>query len=106
MTGVTTAAYIAAGAVAASTIYSANQGKKQAAAQERAGAQAAEASKVQAKQAEEQINRQNQKTPDAAAMMSANRMASKAGNAGTMLTGPMGVAPGSLELGKNTLLGS
>ena len=103
MSGVVTAAAIAG---AAATVYSASQGKKQAKAQEQAAAQAAEASKVQAKQAEEQINRQNQKTPDAAAMMSANKMAGKAGNAGTMLTGPMGVAPGSLELGKNTLLGS
>jgi hypothetical protein len=105
MTGVATSTLLA-GALAASTVANVYSSNKQAKAQERAGAQAAEASKVQAKQAEEQINRQNQKTPDAAAMMSANKMAGKAGNAGTMLTGPMGVAPGSLELGKNTLLGS
>lgn len=94
------AAGLAASAVA--TVYSANQ---QAKAQEKAAAQADAAAKKQATQAEEQMNRANAKRPDTAAMASANQQASLAGNAGTMLTGPAGVDPAALQLGKNTLLG-
>ncbi len=98
----TTAILAAAAAGAAASVYSAN---KQAKAQERAGAQAADAAKKQAAQAEEQMNRQNARRPDTNAMLAANQQAGMAGNAGTMLTGPMGVDPGTLQIGRNTLLG-
>lgn len=50
------------------------------------------------------------KAPDRKAISDASMMAAMpggpmAGNAGTFLTGPGGVPSGSLELGKNTLLG-
>jgi hypothetical protein len=37
--------------------------------------------------------------------MAANVLAGKAGQSGTMLTGPQGVDPTQLTLGKQTLLG-
>jgi hypothetical protein len=56
-------------------------------------------------QADQANNRANAKTPDSAAAMAANIMAGKAGQSGTMLTGPQGIDPTQLTLGKNTLLG-
>ena len=50
-------------------------------------------------------NKANAKTPDATALMAANLAASKNGQAGTLLTGPGGVDPNSLKLGRSTLLG-
>lgn len=94
-----------AAAVVGSTLASAYSANKQAKAQESATAQATEAAKKQASQAEEATNRANAKRPDTAAMASANKQASMAGNVGTMLTSPMGVDPATLQLGKNTLLG-
>lgn len=98
-----TAILAAAAASAAASVYSANKAAK---AQDRAAAQATEVAKKQADQAEQAQNRANAKRPDTGAMLSANEQAAKAGNAGTMLTGPMGIDPAALQLGKNTLLGS
>lgn len=56
-------------------------------------------------QADQANNRANAKSPDVTAMMSANLLAGKAGQSGTMLTGPQGVDASTLTLGKNTLLG-
>ena len=56
-------------------------------------------------QSDEANNRANAKSPDSAAMLSANMMAGKAGQSGTLLTGPQGVDPSQLTLGKTTLLG-
>src|SRR4051812_35523418 len=50
---------------------------------------------------DEANNRANAKSPDSAAAMAANAMAGKGGQSGTMLTGPSGVDPSSLTLGKN-----
>jgi hypothetical protein len=102
MAAVSTMIAAAVAASAAATGYSAN---KQAKVQERASAQAADQARKQEKAADEATNRANAKRPDTAAMLSANQQASLAGNAGTMLTGPMGVDPSTLQLGKNTLLG-
>lgn len=55
--------------------------------------------------AQEQFNQANQQGPNTSAMLSAIQQAAQAGNGGTMLTGPQGVQPGSLTLGKSTLLG-
>ena len=54
---------------------------------------------------DEANNRANAKSPDSAALMSANMLAAKGGQSGTMLTGPQGIDPGSLTLGKTSLLG-
>lgn len=60
----------------------------------------------QAQRSEEQFNKANQKAPDIAAMMSSNQQAMKQGIGATFLTGPSGVAPSALTLGKPSLLGS
>ena len=69
---------------------------------QRASLAQAEAS---AKAADEANNKANQKRPDAAGALSAAMQAGKAGASGTMLTGPSGVDPAALQLGKSTLLG-
>lgn len=95
----------AVGATAVASAYSAN---KQAKAQERAAseaaAQAADAAKKQEAQADQQFNRANSRRPSVSAAMRTNADAAQAGN--TMLTGAMGVDPATLQIGKNTLLGS
>lgn len=53
---------------------------------------------------------QASKTPDRSGVVQANAGAalpggSLAGNSGTFLTGPSGIDPSALNLGKNTLLG-
>lgn len=64
-------------------------------------ARAAEQQAQQArKQAEMETNRATQRTANAAASAMPNQ-----GLGGTMLTGPQGVDPNSLSLGRNTLLG-
>ena len=49
-------------------------------------------------------NKANQKKPDIASMLAQNLLAGKAGNGGTMLTGPQG-AGSPTSLGRTTLLG-
>ncbi len=93
--------YTAAATVGAS-MYSANQAKG---AQQDANNQATAAAKVQADQADQANNRANAKGPDIGGMDSANSMAAKGGQSGTLLTGAQGVDPKSLLLGKSTLLG-
>lgn len=87
---------------AGSSVYSAN---KAASAQRQASQQAERQAAKQAQQSEEQFNRANQKSPDIAAMFSRNQDAMKTGIGATFLTGPQGVAPSNLVLGKTTLLG-
>ena len=81
--------------------------KKQAQAlsrQESAQTQAVNAAQGQRKKSEMAINQANRQTPNVAGIMeSASAMG---GAAGTMLTGPTGVDPNALALGKSTLLGS
>lgn len=66
---------------------------------------AADQAKTQASQQEQQFNKLNGKNPDSAALMGQNMQAGKNGPSGTLLTGPQGVDPSKLLLGKNTLLG-
>ena len=80
------------------------QGDANKKAQEAAKAQEANAQKTQDMQ-QQQINKANAKRPDVAAMLSGNEQSAKGGASGTMLTGPQGVDPNALNLGKNTLLG-
>jgi hypothetical protein len=52
------------------------------------------------------MNRANQQQPNIAGIMESASAASSGGAAGTMLTGPTGVDPNALALGKSSLLGS
>jgi hypothetical protein len=95
------AAAAVAGAVA--TIHNGQQQKKAA---DSASQQAQANALKQERAADEATNRANQKRADPAAALAAASQAGKAGVGGTMLTGPQGVDPAALTLGKNTLLGS
>ena len=57
-------------------------------------------------QGQQDMNRANAKHPDTNAIVSAAQQAGKSGGSSTLLTGAGGVDPGSLTLGKSTLLGS
>lgn len=95
----------AAIAAVASAGYSIYSGERASAAQNKAQNEARSRAQAQANQAEQATNRANQKRPDAAAILDAATQAGKGGASGTMLTGPQGVDPNALNLGKNTLLG-
>ena len=116
MTGAITATTIIAGAAlavgAAGVGYTIAAGedakRKQADAlgkQERAQQQAVNAAQGQRKQSEMAVNQANRQQPDVAGIMQAASAASSGGG-GTMLTGPTGVDPNALALGKSSLLGS
>lgn len=49
--------------------------------------------------------KQTEKAPDAAGVRAKNKNAMASGMSSTMLTGPGGIDPTSLSIGKNTLLG-
>ncbi len=103
---------VMAAAATAGTAYSivaGEQGKKaqeeamrnQQAAQARAGRQA----EAQAAESKANIRRSQQQAPDVASIMAAAQESGAGGPASTMLTGPAGVDPSQLTLGRNTLLG-
>lgn len=92
-------AMAAVAAVTAGSAYVSHQDQKKA--QEQNIKQAKETATA----AEEANNKANQKRANTSALLSSNQMAAKGGQAGTMLTGPSGVAPNTLQLGKTTLLG-
>lgn len=67
---------------------------------------AAKANALKTQQDSERANNKaNAKSPNTAALMSANLLAGKLGQGGTLLTGPQGVDPAQLTLGKPGLLG-
>ena len=75
--------------------------------QQAAQAQAVKAAEGQRKRSEMAINQANRQTPNVAGIMqSARAGGGDSGASGTMLTGPTGVDPNALALGKSTLLGS
>ena len=74
--------------------------------QERAQTQAVASAETQRQQSQQLVNQANRKRPDVSSIMQAAADSSKRGAAGTMLTGPTGVDPNSLALGKSSLLGS
>ena len=107
----TGAAVVGAAAAAAGAGYTIAAGedakRKQADAltrQKKAQTEAANAAQGQRRQSEMAINKANQQTPNVAGIMESASAAG--GAAGTMLTGPTGVDPNALALGKSTLLGS
>lgn len=106
MSGGISATTVLAAAAAAGTAYSVYSGERAAGEQKTAMRKADAAAKTQADLADQATNKTNAKKPDVGAMLSANQAAAKAGGSGTMLTGPTGVDPASLQLGKNTLLGA
>jgi hypothetical protein len=95
----------AAVAAVVGTSYAVYSGERAASAQKDAAQKAEQNAKVQADQADQAVNRANGKKPDIGAMLAANQQAAKGGQSGTMLTGPAGIDPNVLNLGKNTLLG-
>lgn len=103
--GLETLAIISAAVGAVGTAHSIIAGSEQASQQKKAAAQAQDNAAKTAEQSQEQINRQNAQSPDTNAINSANQNAAKGGGGSTMLTGSQGVDPGSLSLGKTTLLG-
>lgn len=104
MSGAATAVMAAAAVAGAAISYQNGQEQKKAA--ERASQQAEANARRQEKAADEATNRANQKRADPMAAMDAAIQAGKSGASGTMLTGPQGIDPAALTLGKNTLLGS
>lgn len=99
------AAVVSAVAAVAGAAVSYQNGQEQKKSAEASMNQAkANALKVE-KQADQDNNRINQKKPDTSAILAAASQAGKGGVAGTMLTGPQGIDPNALSLGKNTLLG-
>ena len=96
-----------AGALAGDTLVDkpAEAAKKGLEAQQAANATAIDAATKQASAADQATNRANAKVPDIASMLSENVLNAKGGQSGTMLTGPQGVDPNALLLGKKTLLG-
>ena len=104
---------VTAAAVVAATAYTVYSGERQADAQKDAQRQAEEQAKKaeanaakQAKQAEQEMNRNRVNRPDASGIMDQVAQNSRSGASSTMLTGAQGVDPSTLRLGKNTLLGS
>lgn len=73
--------------------------------QKTASDQAAAAATQSADQADQAFNKANGKKPNVAGMMADNQVAAQGGVSGTMLTGPQGIDPKTLMLGKSTLLG-
>lgn len=100
------ATVIAAGAAVAGAAVAYQNGQEQKKSAEASMNQAKANALKQEKQADQDANRMNQKKPDTAGILAAASQAGKGGVAGTMLTGPAGVDPNTLSLGKNTLLGS
>lgn len=100
--GIETALIAAAVASTAVSVYNGNKAEK---AQQSATNQATANAKATATAAEEANNKANQKSPDSGALLSANVAGGKTGQASTMLTGPGGIDPSTLQLGKTTLLG-
>ena len=73
--------------------------------QKQAQAEAKQTAQQQQKRSEMAQNAANRKQPDVAGIMQAAGQGLQGGASGTMLTGPTGVDPNALSLGKNTLLG-
>jgi len=107
-------AALVAGAAAATagTAYSIVAGEQGKAAQKKAMEQqrvsqerASRQAEAQAAESKANIRRSQQQAPDVASIMAAAQQSGAGGPAGTMLTGPAGIDPSQLTLGRNTLLG-
>jgi hypothetical protein len=101
-----------AAAAATGTAYTIYEGERQAKQQERslqmqqqANQRAVATATKQEKSAEENIRAANRKQADVSAILAAAQDTGGGGDR-TLLTGPMGVDPNQLALGRNTLLGA
>ncbi|MDO9597259.1 MAG: hypothetical protein Q7J47_06015 [Azoarcus sp.] len=101
MSGGTTA--VLAAAAVAGTAYSVYSGERASRAQDKAQKNAERSAQAQAKAAEQDFNRLNQKKPNLGAIIEGNAKEGAAGS--TMLTGPAGVSSDKLTLGRSSLLG-
>lgn len=109
----TVAALVGAGAAVGTGAYSIISGQRQAGVQKKALAtqtqaqQQAEANSLSTeRKSEVAANAANQQTPNVASILARAATMGNTGLSSTMLTGPAGVNPGGLNLGKTTLLGS
>ena len=102
MSGATTAILAV---TAAAAVYSAKTAADAAGEQKKANKKTQAQAEASATAAEREMNRQNQKTPDLAAIAAANKAATTGGAGSTMLTGAQGVGANQLTLGKSSLLG-
>lgn len=93
------------GAAVLGAVVSGVTGSKAASSAKTAANQSAQAADKLYTQQEQQNNKANARSPDVNALFNQNQIEGQQGGSGTMLTGPMGVDPNSLSLGKNTLLG-
>ena len=105
-------AIVAVSVAAAATgysIYAGEQGKKAQQdamrKQEAAQAEAAKQAKLQTEQSQAAMRAANRRAPDVAGIMQAAQESAQGGPSSTMLTGPMGVNPQDLQLGRSSLLG-
>jgi hypothetical protein len=108
MFGISATAWLATAAtVAAYSTYQSMQNSKDALkVQKEAQQTALVTQQKQVTLAQEQINKQNAKTPDIGQITSQNQRNEKEGVGSTMLTGPAGVKQDELTLSKSQLLGS
>ena len=74
-------------------------------AQEKAQQQAQAQAQSEARKAEEATNAANRKTPQIGSLLGDAQMDANKGAASTLLTGPQGIDPQRLKLGKTSLLG-
>lgn len=108
----TGAAVVGAAAAAAGAGYSIAAGedakkqqKKAMESQERAQAQQLAQAQAQQRRSEMAMNAANRRTPDVGGIMERAGQQAAGGPSATMLTGPGGVDPTQLSLGRSTLLG-
>lgn len=91
-----------AGVGAASSAYQGHRAREQ---QRDAQRDAQRNAQAAATEADEARNRANQRKPDTSAILASARRSGQTGLMSTLLTGPGGVDPDSLRLGRNSLLG-
>ncbi|NVO06349.1 MAG: hypothetical protein HXX19_10665 [Rhodoferax sp.] len=105
-TGAAAATGAAVGGMAGNSVDQIDAGNKAVDAQKQANKIATANATAQADASDQANNRANAKQPDLAGLYSANQQAAKGGVSSTMLTGPTGIDPTALMLGRNTLLGA
>lgn len=103
MSGATTAVMAVAAVAGAGISYM--NGQEQKSAIKKSASQSQSAADKLYSQQDQANNKANARGPDTNALLAANAQEAQAGQSGTMLTGPMGVDPNQLALGKNTVLG-
>ena len=96
----------AGGAAVGNTVDQQDAMKQAAEEQAKANKAALEVAGKQADLADQAMNKANPRNASVDRFMSESALSAKGGQSGTMLTGPHGVDPGALLLGRKTLLGA